>query len=380
MKLNKLPSQTTVFTAAILAVVAFVIAGATGCRRVKEPVVVHEIPKSRSGLDELNSPPPFIQQLLNGQSMAEDRVPSRMVVAVAERGPRIWFFKILGPVEQANDSEPGWMKFLGSIEFVDDEPIWELPEGWAKAPGKPERFATLQLNQLSPPLKMAITVFPMQFDPLSNVNRWRSQIGMPPVAKLEGDLTTLAGNGFEFQLFDETGMAVLEHGSGGGMMGGQRAGSNGVPTVETPDASTEIEFAPPAGWEKEESSMSFIRARFVKRESDKTAHITVSEMDLRNGWEDVVGQWSGQAGMETLSGPEAALRTSKTMLGSGDDAQELNQLRLIEPDEGMTKGVVGTMLTRGDTNWFFKLSGDKKLVGDSEEEFAAFLKSFRFVE
>ena len=36
------------------------------------------------------------------------------------------------------------------------------------------------------------------------------------------------------------------------------------------------------------------------------------------------------------------------------------------------------MVTRGDTIWFFKLTGDRDLVAAQRDKFQSFLKSLRF--
>jgi len=62
-----------------------------------------------------------------------------------------------------------------------EEPKWDLPEGWTAHPGSGLRFATLHIDDGTPPLELRVTPLALSAgDPLSNVNRWASQIGLPP--------------------------------------------------------------------------------------------------------------------------------------------------------------------------------------------------------
>jgi len=64
---------------------------------------------------------------------------------------------------------------------------WTLPPGWREFPGEGLRFATVLLEDAAddgsrPPLEMRVTPLGMAArDPLANVNRWRTQIGLEPI-------------------------------------------------------------------------------------------------------------------------------------------------------------------------------------------------------
>ena len=58
---------------------------------------------------------------------------------------------------------------------------WALPKGWTETPGSGMRYATL-----TPPgagkVEMSVVVLPgAAGGELANVNRWRGQIGLPPL-------------------------------------------------------------------------------------------------------------------------------------------------------------------------------------------------------
>lgn len=64
---------------------------------------------------------------------------------------------------------------------------WTLPAGWSDAPAKPMRLAVFSVP---PDGECGLFVFPGGGDKLANVNRWRGQVGLPPLDQpgLEGAL------------------------------------------------------------------------------------------------------------------------------------------------------------------------------------------------
>lgn len=70
---------------------------------------------------------------------------------------------------------------------------WTLPAGWTAAPAKPMRLAVFNV-----PIgqgasgECGVFLFPGGGDRLANVNRWRGQVGLPPIdaGALDKELTT----------------------------------------------------------------------------------------------------------------------------------------------------------------------------------------------
>lgn len=58
---------------------------------------------------------------------------------------------------------------------------YDTPEGWKPSQGSSMRLASFQVPHESGPSDLSVTRFPGGGDPLSNVNRWRSQIGLDPI-------------------------------------------------------------------------------------------------------------------------------------------------------------------------------------------------------
>jgi hypothetical protein len=61
------------------------------------------------------------------------------------------------------------------------------------------------------------------------------------------------------------------------------------------------------------------------------------------------------------------------------DGVEGHEFELLGPAEGESpRGVRAAMVRRGDVMWFFKMSGDRSVVGNQGEAFGKFLQSVKF--
>ena len=59
---------------------------------------------------------------------------------------------------------------------------WDLPPGWSEIPAKPMRLASFTAPGGA---ECGLFIFPTGGDRLANVNRWRGQVGLPPLAEAE---------------------------------------------------------------------------------------------------------------------------------------------------------------------------------------------------
>jgi hypothetical protein len=89
---------------------------------------------------------------------------------------------------------------------------WTLPKGWTSAQGGGMRFATLK-----PPIpgRIDVSVVVLQGPAggeLANVNRWRGQIGLPPIdeAALASQRRSVKTKAGEAALFDFTGQGTVK--------------------------------------------------------------------------------------------------------------------------------------------------------------------------
>jgi hypothetical protein len=154
-----------------------------------------------------------------------DRSPTdRMLGAIIPQGKRTWYVKMTGPMERVADQEPAFRQLVESFTFADADspPKWELPPSWSQRPGSRDRFATLVVGDSSQPLEVSVSELPMPDSPqfvLANVNRWRRQMQLPPIApsQLETETQTLSLSDREAVFVNLVG--ILDTTSGRPMMG-----------------------------------------------------------------------------------------------------------------------------------------------------------------
>ena len=109
-------------------------------------------------------------------------VPDRMLGAILLQDDRCWFFKLSGPREEVEKTQPAFENFLKSVEIKTEGPQWQLPEGW-EIDDKPNkmRFATISVPLRDKPAELSVSFLPMQGDEqaflAANINRWRDQMG-----------------------------------------------------------------------------------------------------------------------------------------------------------------------------------------------------------
>ncbi len=111
----------------------------------------------------------------------------RTLAVIVPTTPRGWFFKLTGPTAPVAALETKFNEFLATVKFENGEPAWTLPEGWQQQPGNAFRFATIVIPGEPKPLELTVSNLPNSGDDnvnyvLQNVNRWRGQLQLPPIA------------------------------------------------------------------------------------------------------------------------------------------------------------------------------------------------------
>jgi hypothetical protein len=116
----------------------------------------------------------------------------RMLAAIVLQAEQAWFFKAVGIESQLETHVEAFRALLKSLRFADGKPQWDLPEGWRQKGESGMRFATLEFGPAEEAVEL--TVIPLTIPPgdreaylLSNVNRWRQQMNLAPIAAAELD-------------------------------------------------------------------------------------------------------------------------------------------------------------------------------------------------
>lgn len=342
--------------------------GLWGCKD-PETIESYRIEKSKSGLSNFDK----VWGAASSETAASSTSPSgvvkdRMVVAIANRPDATWYFKITGPVDTVTATESQWRSFLEKISFSQQgTPQWELPDGWAVGGAAPMRFATLVIKPDQPPLELRVSRLGPNQDPVSNVNRWRKQLQLPDISAANMNLATIDNPSTELELFDEQGV------SGSSGMTAPFSGQSGSRPLVQKLPSSSAEFVTPAGWEKGRTS-SIVKARLLKTDGEQSAQISVTEMPAAaNHWLPNAKRWADEIGIVDSQLDLDSLTSQVTVDGLAG-----KRIRLVDPSGEGTKATIGLMIVRGDSAWFFKLTGNRDLVKQSEKDFDEFLESYRF--
>jgi hypothetical protein len=182
---------------------------------------------------------------------AGDKPATRVLAAVIKRGAATWFYKMSGPADVVGGQEEKFVAFTRSTHFDHNHeghahaetpaaspaggasaggtasnlpaghpPVapgqqaprlggsvaggggaagltYTLPAGWEKQADRPMRDATFAVTVGGEKAEVILSHFPQGTgDLLSNVNRWRNQVGLAPLEKVDpntGQAVTIAG-------------------------------------------------------------------------------------------------------------------------------------------------------------------------------------------
>ncbi len=81
--------------------------------------------------------------------------------------------------------------------------VWTAPPEWKPKPGSAMRKGSYAIAGPEGTADLGITAFPGDVGGnLANVNRWRGQLGLPPVDSLDGAVEPLNVNGLAMLVFD----------------------------------------------------------------------------------------------------------------------------------------------------------------------------------
>jgi len=293
----------------------------------------------------------------------DSKPPERLLGAIVPHNDRTWFVKLLGPQPAVDKHEKEFTQFIESVRFPDkgDRPItWDVPKGWEEKPGADLRYATFILEPQPSPLELSVTPLGAEAGSLlSNVNRWREQMGLATTTEAElAKLTrTIKVGGKEVTLVDMKA-------DGSDEVAVPPAASAGRPT-----------FKPPEGWKRSSRQVPFSIATFEVRDGDQTADITVSPLKgPAGGLAGNIHRWRQQVGLPSVSEEELKkdLRPIEVD-GVAGEFVDLSSTALAAKKER----ILGAVVPGDGVTWFIKMRGPAELVEKQKTAFEAFLKSVR---
>lgn len=277
----------------------------------------------------------------------------RIVGTIVPRDGTTWFFKAVGVPAEIQKKDPALRAFFSSVRFEKGAPVWTLPAGWSDGPASGMRFATLKVDEA---VELAVTRLDGDGGGLAeNVNRWRGQLGLAPLAEAEvAALETIPVDGAPARLCDFTGRWIKT----------SRAMPASHPTrEESPphDMAHDITFELPSGWSQNPSPRQGRMLEFRAGEAEVTV------MQVGGGVAANVNRWRGQVGMPELPDAEAEALALPMSVMKGDG----RYVELIGPE----RGILCAFVQEGTGAIFFKLTGPAAVAVEQREPFKAFIAS-----
>lgn len=362
---------------------------AAGCERV-ESIQSYTIPKQA----EVEKGNPTHRKAPAPRPVA---VPARMLGAIFPASPRGWFFKLLAPPEAIAPVAPTFERFVRSVKLKPGEAgiSWQLPSGWREEKGAGERFATIIIPTGEETMSLTVTALagPGRGEEtpyiLSNVNRWRGQLRLPPIAAgdLDKEITLIdLDGGVEAWLVD-----IQGEWSGGGMGGAPAAipptTGPGTPAVQGGDGpqgapaggSPGFKYKRPDGWTDGRAGGMRLAA-FDINQDGRSAEVTVIAMPRsKTDLLAQVNRWRGQVGLPATTQDELAKVAQPIQAGEikGNYVEAIGLPKEGAAADSPRRAILVAVLLDGDMEWFIKLTGDAEVAERERTEFQAFVKSFR---
>lgn len=321
-------------------------------------------------------------------TVAKPPAPSATAETPAPMG-LAWFFKVTGPEAAVSALVEPFARLVGSVKFdAEGRPEWALPEGWSERRDQGIRYATLTVPGDKP---LEVTVIPLPApDPTSasylqeNYNRWRGQIGLAPLdgadwrkdAESAGELSQIDAGGRTITVVNLKGTSEKE--GEVRMLAALVPASTAPPSPTSPPVASRPAEAPPAddlpftftlpdGWQRQPAGQ-FQTAKFI---TGDTADPLVISVSLAGG--DLaanVNRWREQVQLSPIEPAEIDAAASPiTVAGIS------GKLFAIE---GPTDAILGVIVPRESSSWFFKAMGPKAVAQEQRERFEAFVKSIQF--
>jgi len=150
---------------------------------------------------------------------------------------------------------------------------------------------------------------------------------------------------------------------------------NGLPVPDN-SGQPSLQYILPAGWEKKAPTQMRV-ASFGVSQDGKQADVSVIPLAGTAGTDPAnVNRWRGQVGLGAL--PETDVAALAEKITVGEQPADLYDLAGTAPGSGAAERILGVILHRDDTAWFFKMTGETALVEQEKPAFISFLKSIQF--
>ena len=290
--------------------------------------------------------------------------------------------------------------------------VWQAPADWKQK--KAGQFLTAAYAL---PTGGRVTVSKLAGDGgglAANINRWRSQVGLKPLAENEvaGKPLKVVDSNEEMLLFNLTStlsapdvegilagvlplktetwyfkfsgpVAVLRKSEGifAKFLSSVRLTSNQKsvpPSAPVSNGAKKINVTPPDGWTPSEGSSMRAASFSIAGPDGATADVSVVPIPGDSGsLLDNVNRWRAQLKLAPLASADDPALGKKDEIPAGEIF--ISQMTSTEPIlNGKNVAIASAILKRPGMTWFFKITGDASVVQANLGKFATFVRSTTF--
>ena len=265
---------------------------------------------------------------------------------------------------------------------------WKTPANWSEQAAGDFRVASFKVMDNNGK-EADVSVIPLPGSAggdLSNVNRWRGQVGQGPVSaeELQNIAQSVEVAGQPAALYEQNGettriLAAIQHRDGTAwffkMTGDSQLVAQeklafveflkSVEFGEVTITAGEPKWDVPADW-KESSPGPFLVAKFtITGDGQASVNVSSSAGD-GGGLTANVNRWRKQLELEELTGDEVT-KSVKTM----------GPIKFVEM-RGPKASLIGAIVFRPEQAWFYKLMGDAPVVAAQQDAFTKFVQGVRY--
>jgi len=157
---------------------------------------------------------------------ADPMKDGRILAAMAASGGSTLFFKMRGNADLTESQKSEFVKWVAAVcnsqgagrpsqseamlppSGRNPQIKWQLPASWKEVPASSMRYASFTAGTENEKIDISVVMFPGEGgSDIENVNRWRGQIGLPPMseAAVTSQITTLKTGDATFAMVDIAG-------------------------------------------------------------------------------------------------------------------------------------------------------------------------------
>lgn len=295
---------------------------------------------------------------------------------------------------------------------------WSAPSGWQELEPTSMRVGNFLVSSGDKKAEVSVIPFPGQVGTeLSNVNRWRKEIGLPDIGESDVSAENISIGDTKGKLYDLSGSelqtlaAILEkdgttwffkmrgdkeivsqnkpafvdflksvhfdsapHAAEASVA--EKPVSTNVKKIPDESSSGEPQWDAPSSWQEKPASPMVLKS-FSAGDAEHEAKISITMFPGDVGGPLAnVNRWRQQLSLEPITTAELSKATTSIDVLGGKAT--LIELSGTDGKTGKPARMIAAMVPRKDRTWFYKMMGDPDTVSAQKDAFEKFVQTVRY--